>query len=270
MRQYLNQSYSIEYLKTLVPSAFATHPKPFGLSSKYTFVPTDLIIERIMDYGFVPVFAQQSGAKDENDGYQKHMIRFAKAEDLYLPMEARFELVMFNSHNGSFTYRFYGGFLRFICNNGLVVSSGGDLDYVKTKHIGTTTEDVVEASYKVIEDAPKYIEWSEELKTTKLTRPEKKAFAESAYELLDPNKKTQIVPEQLLDVRRDEDLKSDLWTTYNVVQENMMSGGLVRRDVEPGGRKRTRRTRAVNSIDGQVRLNVALSKLVDKMREIKN
>lgn len=269
MRQYLNTSYSIEHLKTLVPSAFATHPKPFGLSSKYTFVPTDLIIERIMDYGFVPVFAQQSRALESNNGFQKHMIRFAATQDLDLRQEERFEIVMFNSHNGTFTYRFYGGFFRFICENGLVIGSGEETDYVKTKHIGISQDDVVEASYRIIENAPKYIEWAEELKTIGLNKPEKEAFAESAYELLDTNKKKQIVPEQLLDVRRQEDLKSDLWTTYNVVQENIMTGGLVRQDVEPG-RKRIRRTRAVNSIDGQVRLNVALSRLVDKMKEIKS
>jgi hypothetical protein len=265
----INRGYSIEDLKTLVPSAFAANPKPKGLSQKYTFVPTDVVIKRIMDYGFVPVFAKQSRASSENEGYQKHMIRFASAKDLNVVQEERFELVMFNSHNGTFTYRFYGGFFRFVCENGLVVSSGGEIDCVRTKHIGTTTDDVVEASYKVIEEAPKYIKWAEELKTIELTIPEQGIFAESAYELLDENKKKQIAPDQLLDVRRHEDVNSDLWTTYNVVQENMLSGGLVRQDVEPG-RRRARRTRAVNSIDGQVRLNVALSKLVNKMRELKS
>jgi hypothetical protein len=227
-----------------------------------------LIIERIMDYGFVPVFAKQSRAMEANDGFQKHMIRFTSASALNVVQEERFEIVMYNSHNGTFTYRFYGGFFRYICENGLVISSGGEIDYVKTRHRGISPDDVIEASYEVIEKAPKYIEWAENLKTIDLTSPEREAFAESAYELLDFNKKKQIAPEQLLDVRRYEDFKGDLWTTYNVVQENMLSGGLARQDIEPG-RRGARRTRAVNSIDGQVRLNVALSKLVDKMREIK-
>lgn len=266
----INRGYSIEELKSIVPAAFATSPKPNALSERYTFVPTCLVIKRIIDIGFIPVFATQSRAKDENQGYQKHMIRFTSTKDLNLNQEERFELVMFNSHNGSFTYRFYGGFFRFVCENGLVLSSGEDFDCVRTKHIGITTDEVVEASYKVIDEAPKYLEWVDNLKTIDLTEQEKNVFAESAYEILDQSKMKQIKPEQLLNVRRYDDYKSDLWTTYNVVQENMLNGGLVRQDVEPGRRRRARRTRSVNNIDGQVRLNVALSKLVDKIRELKS
>ncbi|MEA9980016.1 DUF932 domain-containing protein, partial [Pseudomonas sp. RTS4] len=71
-----------------------------------------------------------------------------------------------------------------------------------------------------------------------------------------------ITPSQLLLPRRREDRSDDLWTTFNRVQENVIKGGL------DGRNKKGRRTktRAVNGIDQDVKLNRALWKLAHAMR----
>ena len=67
---------------------------------------------------------------------------------------------------------------------------------------------------------------------------------------------------QLLRARRSEDRSSDLWTTFNRVQENTIKGGLSGRNKQ--GRRTT--TRAVNGIDQDVKLNRALWVLAQALR----
>ncbi|KAA8703552.1 DUF945 domain-containing protein, partial [Pseudomonas cannabina] len=72
-----------------------------------------------------------------------------------------------------------------------------------------------------------------------------------------------VTPSQLLMPRRREDRSSDLWTTFNRVQENTIKGGLTGRNKQ--GRRTT--TRAVNGIDQDVKLNRALWVLAQAMGE---
>jgi hypothetical protein len=70
-------------------------------------------------------------------------------------------------------------------------------------------------------------------------------------------------PEQLIAVRRDEDNKSDVWTTLNVVQENLMRGGQETRNAD--GRRR--HVRAIRSVNEDIRLNRALWRLTEALAE---
>ena len=103
----------------------------------------------------------------------------------------------------------------------------------------------------------------------------KAALAASAHALrfgdADGKVATPIRPEQLLTPRRADDRADDLWTTLNVIQENVMRGGLSARapaTMDQHGRWRRGRvvtTRAVNNIDQDVRLNRALWVLGERM-----
>ena len=55
---------------------------------------------------------------------------------------------------------------------------------------------------------------------------------------------------------------TDLWTTYQRVQENLIKGGLSGRNAK--GRRRTH-ARAVRGIDGDVKLNRALWVMAETM-----
>ncbi len=63
--------------------------------------------------------------------------------------------------------------------------------------------------------------------------------------------------------RRCEDKKDDLWTVYQRLQENLIKGGLSGRNAK-GKRARTR---SVNGIDGDIKLNKALWVMTEKMYE---
>lgn len=68
---------------------------------------------------------------------------------------------------------------------------------------------------------------------------------------------------QILTPRRYEDRQDDLWTTYQRLQENLLKGGLSGRTAQG---KRTH-TRAVNGIDGDVKLNRALWVMAESLLE---
>lgn len=102
-----------------------------------------------------------------------------------------------------------------------------------------------------------------------LNRDEQHAFARSAlalrYDPTDADTPAPITDSQLLDARRFEDRRDDLWTVFNRVQENLTKGGL--RGRSASGRAIS--TRPVTGIDQNVKLNRALWMLADAMRQIK-
>ena len=62
-----------------------------------------------------------------------------------------------------------------------------------------------------------------------------------------------------------DDNHEDLWSTFNRVQENLVKGGLSGRSANG----RQQRTRPVQGIDQNVRLNRALWLLADGLRQLK-
>jgi len=54
--------------------------------------------------------------------------------------------------------------------------------------------------------------------------------------------------------RRSEDVGNDLWRTFDVLQENLLRGGILRRSAS----NRLTRTRRITAIREDVRLNSAL------------
>jgi hypothetical protein len=98
------------------------------------------------------------------------------------------------------------------------------------------------------------------------------ALAEAAHVLrfadADGDINTPIRPDQLLIPRRRDDRANDLWTTFNVVQENVIKGGLSAMGRDANGRRRRTTTRQVNGIDQDVRLNKALFVLAERMAGI--
>ena len=116
---------------------------------------------------------------------------------------------------------------------------------------------------EVIEDAPRTLEKIEGWKAIELTGPQREAFASAVAEVRDATVKVE--PRQLLAPRRAEDRKPDLWSTANVVQENLMKGGI--RGVS-GTTGRRIRTRGVSSVAEDVRLNRALWTLTERMAEL--
>jgi hypothetical protein len=227
-------------------------------------VPTSEVISILGERGFRPVKAMQSRSRIPGKAdYSRYVIRFRYDEFLSPAIVGQElpELVLSNSHDGTAAYRFNSGIFRLVCSNGLVVASA-DFGGISVRHKGGDdfSPRIIDATYQIIEDTPKTLASIEELKQLQLSPPQQDALASAAVELLDtPN----ITPDQLLAPRRNEDRKPDLWTTFNRVQESVLTGGI--QTTARTGRRTT--TRPVKSVDRDIKLNKALWTLASKLAE---
>ena len=65
---------SNEELLTVAPSIFSENPID-GVSDKYAFVATHKLLDTFRDSGYYPIMASESKARENNQGYQKHIIQ---------------------------------------------------------------------------------------------------------------------------------------------------------------------------------------------------
>jgi hypothetical protein len=250
-----------DQLLRIAPSIFALEPHS-SRSEKYSYIPTINVLEGLRKEGFMPFMVAQSRSRIEGKSeYTKHMLRLRHVNDI-IKDEAN-EIVLVNSHDGTSSYQMLAGVLRFVCSNGMVT---GDLvQDIRVPHRGNVTDNVIEAAYTIVKDFDKIDSSIEDMKSIQLLPSETSAFADAAL-TLKYDDYAPIASNQLLRLHRYEDKSNDLWTTLNKVQENLMRGG--QRGRTATGARTT--TRAVNSIDNNIKLNKALWVLADKMAEIKN
>ncbi len=250
-------------MRRYAPSIFADQPHE-SRSQRYTYIPTIDVLNRLRTEGFHPFMVCQSRSRIEGkEGHTKHMVRLRHPTQVFSD-EAN-EIVLLNSHDGTSSYQMIAGVLRFVCSNGLIL--GQNVNDVRVHHKGDIVGDVIEGAYEVLDNFKIVDEQRESMKDVNLSTDEKRLLANSALSL---KYDTEVGPapvseETILTPRRREDSKDDLWSTFNVIQENLVRGGLRARN--KNGRRST--TRAVTSIDGNIKLNRALWQLADGMRKLK-
>lgn len=259
---------SDEELRRVVPSIFASQPIE-GVSDRYSFLPTSSILQGMRENGWVPVRAEEQSVRTEaRRGFQKHLIRFARTEHLqtWEKNQVRPEVVLLNSHDKSSAYQLHCGLFRLVCLNGMVVADA-TFERISIKHSGFNPDSVIEASFKVLGAVPDIMNKVQLFQDRILTDAERLALATGAatYRWEDLAK-APINPSMLLNPRRYGDEAKDLWTTFNTVQENIIRGG--QRDYSrrrPDGR-RMPKSRAINGIDEDMKLNKALWQMAEVLR----
>lgn len=272
------QALSDDELRKIAPSIFAEGPEP-GVSNRYGFIPTSEVVAAMRKEGLVPTYATQCKVRDDtNEQFTKHMLRFSRESDLakiqgiprvvdgnahhffkQAPEIAQVTLV--NSHDRSSTYQLDAALYRLACSNGLMVA-GASFESIHVRHGKNVVDEVIEGTYRIAEEMPRVFEHVDEMKNVALAPRGQLAFAEMAAAIRWGGE-PPIDPARLLSYRRPEDENRDLWTTYNVVQENLMRGGI--RGHATTGRRLT--TRAIGSVNEDVRLNRALWIAADAMRD---
>ena len=268
-----NTALTLDQVRAKAPSAFAMEADA-SRSARYTYLPTVEVIKGMESAGFMPFAASQSRSRDAARAeHTKHMIRFRNSE--LAEVDGLFpEVVLINSHDGSSSYRLMAGIFRLVCSNGLIIADSM-FGEIRVKHTGDIVQQVIDASFAVIESAPRTLDTVKEWKSLQLTAGESNAFAEAAHHVrfadAEGKVETPITAAQLLQPRRRDDSSPDMWSTLNRVQENVMRGGLSARGPrdERGHRGRRVSTRAINGIDQDVKLNRALWSLAEKMAELK-
>jgi hypothetical protein len=235
-----------EELRLRAPSIFARSPMS-GLSQRYAFVPTTEILTALREKHWVPVHVEQQRARRPvRLGFQKHLLRFRRAEQMQTLDEWNAELVLTNSHDAGCAYIMRIGIYRRLCSNGLVVSDE-NFEAIRFRHSGLKANEVIEASYHIMDYVPKLGALIDRFRNRFLTDTEALAFTKKALLFrFDNPEQAPVDPQALLTSRR---------------PENLIRGGL-----SDGHRTRSGRTRTLRclcGIDSKIALNKELWKLAE-------
>ncbi|EJN0764133.1 DUF945 domain-containing protein [Salmonella enterica] len=248
-----------EELMQYTPSVFG-EDKHASRSDRYSYIPTITLLENLRREGFEPFFACQSRVRDPGRrDYTKHMLRLRRAGQITGQQVP--EIIILNSHSGESSFQLLPGIWRQVCANGLVC--GQSFGEIRVPHRGDIAGKVIEGAYEVLGVFDRVEEKREAMQSLLLPPPAQQALANAALTYRFGEEHQPVAATQILTPRRYEDRKDDLWSVFNRIQENLSKGGLAGRTVQG---KRTH-TRAVNGIDGDVKLNRALWVMAEQMQQ---
>ena len=243
-----------------VPSVFS-EDKHESRSERYTYIPTITLLDNLQREGFQPFFACQTRVRDlSKREHTKHMLRLRREGQITGKQVP--EIILLNSHDGSSSYQMLPGLFRSVCQNGLIC--GESFGEVRVPHKGNVVEKVIEGAYDVLRLFDRMDEQLDAMQSLLLPASAQQALATAALTYRFGEEHQPVTPVQILAPRRCEDNRSDLWTTYQRIQENLIKGGLSGRNTKG---KRCH-TRAVSSIDGDVKLNRALWVMAENMLQL--
>jgi hypothetical protein len=238
--------------------------KPWGgVSSKYTFVSTSEVVKALAVEGIRPYLAKSSRTRNESKwGYTKHMLRFRQDGAEPLPGGVYPEIIIINSHDTGSSYIGELGLYRLICKNGMVANYGTFAKY-RGVHMGLSLENVIAGVFGIMAQFPRVADSVKAMQAHTLDASQRIAFAEQAARLRWNSDKLPIEPTVLLTTRREEDIDPTVWNVFNTVQENLITGQSIRTygPSFSGYRRVTRSTRAIGSIDADLKINTGLWEL---------
>lgn len=249
-------------IASVAPSVLARSPHD-SRGERYAFIPTIEVLDGLRKEGFQPYEVRQTLVRNPGKrDFTKHMVRL-RNESLPTTGEEVPEIILINSHDGSSSYQLLAGFFRFVCSNGLI--AGDVCNDIRIRHSGKVVDDVIEGSFRVLDDVKMASERIDTYKAIELKREEQLLFANAAMDIRWGEGNNPVSNYSMVNPNRWNDAKPTLWNTFNTVQENLIGGGL-------RGRTTTNRrmtTRAVTGVNENVKLNRALWSLADGMAKLK-
>lgn len=241
---------SMDELRECVPAVFAAAAHA-SLSPRYTFIPTELVLNGLISAGFQPVEARQASSRRGSIQHARHILRLRRRFETIQLKDSIPEIVFLNSHDGSSAYQLRMGLFRVVCTNGLIVSRGAFPTFC-VSHRGNVVDEVVAAALGMAERFDVLAAQVERLENRQVSTDVQLEFAGRALALRFGNStQAGMAPSALLAARRVEDVGNDAWKVLNRVQENLLRGGLSRRSASG----RLTRTRRITSIREDVRIN---------------
>ena len=249
-----------EDLQNHVPAAFATHPHP-DRSDRYSFVSTITLLDTFEKLGWIPYSAKQHGQNQ----YGRHIIRLNNEDfgNLALKGDAvKPHILLDNSHDGYTPASLHLGLFRLVCTNGLVIAVPGMATELKFRHINIDRAELMQLLSEAAEQYRNIGLHIGDMQNRVLTTDEKEAFAIKAISLREPNRfinpdgtinatgiTQSMNPKALLEPVRPQDESSDLWTTFNLIQERSVKG-LYERKTKTGRKSSPREiTNAARNLD---------------------
>jgi len=209
-----------DHLKRIAPSVFTTSPSP-KMSKRYTFVPTLDILENFENEGWKVFSAGQSG----RGVFAQHELRLRNTEFAQVG-DSLVEAVIRNSHNGMSTFSVTAGLHRLVCSNGLTVPTSLS-DKISVKHMKFDMGTVRQITDQFAERLPVIQRSVGKMESTLLSEEKMVDFVNKAAVIRwEKGSIPKIKVEDFLRPMRHEDSGNSVWTTFNVIQEKFVRGGL--------------------------------------------
>ena len=287
-----NKYLSKSELKEIAPSIFSTEPSP-EVSSKYSHIPTDKLIDDMELLGWKPIDAKEVNARTKGTrGFQKHLVVF-RNDDIVInqmpnnivesstsptgyrrtdgtfakknPIDTVFpQILLTNSHDGKNAFTFTAGLFRMICENGLVVSTN-EFEKVAIRHMGYDFEELQKQVTEMVEKLPLTVESMNKMIETKMDQNSIVKFAKDMLAVRFPEeelKRITIDMDEFITPVRPEDKGDDLWSVFNTIQEKIIEG-----DFEYTVGTKHRKARQIKNFKQDMDLN---SKMFDVALEYVN
>jgi hypothetical protein len=210
----------------------ATHAAPTR-STRYGFISTQEIVDALGESGYTPRQIQYGKVRrDENKGFQKHIIKFQHTDLTNIGGEVAPEFVLINSHDGTSSAQLSLGLRVFACLNGLV--TGDIFQTLKVYHRNTSVSDFISAANDLRSNVPQLVERVSLFKNKELTQAATNQYLIDALSLRydAPTEESTYADQRewntrlfyLNRARRYADGGTNLWQTFNRVQENLTKG----------------------------------------------
>ena len=216
-------------IREIAPSVFTLTPSN-DVSEKYTYIPTEKVIDDMEYLGWGVVDAKEVKARQNNTrGYQKHLLVF-RNNDIVIDGEdgdtVYPQILLTNSHDGKNSFQFTAGLFRMICENGLVIADT-EFEDVKIRHMGYKFEDLQLMIKDMVKKLPLTVESMNRMKSVELEEDQIWNLAKSLLDIRTKdtdNTYDNSSIRQVLECQRKEDEGLGLWENFNKVQENIING----------------------------------------------
>lgn len=259
---------------TINPIFQTTHKN----SKRYQQIESTDLVDYFQTRGFIHQTTSFATPRCESkQGFQKHVMIF-EHPDLIIDDENRLQLLVTNSHDGSSSIVFNIGIFRTVCANGLVV--GTNFFEERLRHVGHNFYlELENIKDKIIARAPYILQTIKDMQETELTRMQVIVLAEEVAKKRFEKTKgvTEVNLRKLIEPKRLEDTKRDLYTIYNLLQEKVIKGGIQYAKQVPEFNEngdvikvtiKKNTTREVTAIDSKRKLNQMVFDSAVKLLEV--
>ena len=207
----------------LPPSVFSETHSP-KMSDKYVHIKTSDILERFRDMGW-DVASVNAPRHSKAPEFARHALRLRHKDFPSLDKDSVIpELIVLNSHNGSWALRIMPGMYRMACCNGIVAGSVWDGITLKHYNLRNLEDKVQEATGHMESLTHKLSGTVKDWMQVEVPYEDQTALAKEAIQIRWGDR-NPVTTDQLLEARRNEDRGSDLWHVFNRIQENLTQGG---------------------------------------------
>ena len=222
-------------------------------SSKFGFISSESLVKTLENKGFKLSDVIESKIRKDKEkrlGFQKHVLRFDVG---YSTSQGKLQLLAINSHEGSSALTFRLGFFRMVCSNGLII--GSDLiPKIKVRHTQNGLLKLDDSIEEMMDYRTVAIDGINKMSNKILTGNEIKALQDSCLKLRMGDKYSdKLIP--LFEAKRWEDKREDLFSQFNIIQENLMRTGFYVQDED---KNKTSKVRAIKGVDANILLNTSI------------